>query len=167
MIKNSDKGAVCVSCDCSDHSAWAHDCSSQITKIICAWEIYTVWLIYYQESALFLAGLSSILKDPCDLYQFSSQDVLFTHCRLFISSDEEHFSQKQSHLTDLKKSAHTSQSIVWHLCSTHKLTGTASLSFSALLVTLSTLNFSLSSHSQKTSTMSSQDDTVTSVTAYE
>ena len=71
MIKDSDKGVACVSCDCPDHSAWACDCSSQITEVIYAQEAYTVWLIHYQELALFLADLSSIFKGPCDIYQFS------------------------------------------------------------------------------------------------
>ena len=165
MIKNSDKSTACVSCSCSNHSTWAYDCSSQTTEIIWAWETYTVQSICYQELALFLACLSSILKDLCDFCQFSSQSVLSTHCGLSVSLNKEHLSWKQSCLTDLKKSAHTSQSIIQHLHSVYEPTGTVSLSLLALLVTLSTLN--LSSHLQKTFTMSSQDDTIISAIAHD
>ena len=69
MIKNSDKSVACISCSCFNHLAWAHDCSSQITEIICAWEAYTIWPIYYQELALLsLADFSLILKDSYNFY---------------------------------------------------------------------------------------------------
>ena len=127
----------------------------------------TLYNLFIIKSQLFSSQQASLqhLKVSVTFISSSPQGVLSTtHCELSASLDKEYLSQKQSHLIDLVKSAHTSQSIVQHLYSVCEPTGTASPPLSALLVTLSTLN--LSSHLQKTSIISSQDDTVTSATAY-